>query len=399
MTRPTRALALALALLPGPALAGTAPLPARALLDSVAVRYAGMTHYHFAGVTHAVTTGGSLPGPIAFDLSFTYAARLPSHARNSMNGPGMLTIVADGESLRVWSRDANQYLVQPAPRIEPGKVPPGEYGTALQPMLGMATFAQGNSGVEDGGPDTVRTATGVAACRRLVLAYPRDTSASAPLLMPRVLWIDEPRRLVLRDSLTFEMNVPQVGHVRRTQDMRFLTAEPDDGGPDSLYAFTPPAGAQRVTRIGRAAPEQPDLVGKPAIDFTLASLAGPSVTLRRLRGKVVVLDFWATWCGPCRRWMPIVAKVEKQLAGRGVSFYAVNVAETTEQVRAFLRTAGATPPVLLDRDGKVATAYGASAIPLTAVIGRDGRVAQVLVGLHPEEDLRAALRAAGVDVR
>jgi thiol-disulfide isomerase/thioredoxin len=94
--------------------------------------------------------------------------------------------------------------------------------------------------------------------------------------------------------------------------------------------------------------------------------------------------------------MPIVAKLEKELHGRDVRFYAVNVRDTPDKVKAYLASAGLTVPVLLDLDGGVGDDYEARSIPLTVIIGRDGVVVDALVGVHPEADLRAALRTAGV---
>jgi thiol-disulfide isomerase/thioredoxin len=341
-------------------------------------------------------TGGALPEPVHIDMNFVYAARLPSRLHNRMDAPGMSsTVVADGESLMAWLPELNQYFVQRAPQVGPGESPEGQLGAAIYPLQTLATLAQGLESVEDAGADTVRTGSGPVRCRRLSLTYPRDTTGG-PIFRPRMLWVDESRRLVLRDSITIDFDTPQAGHVQRTQDMRFVRLDPGRGGPDSFYVFAAPAGAHRVERFGAAEPPKSKLVGKAAHDFTLPALAGPEVSLANLKGHVVVLDFWATWCGPCRRWMPIVAKMEQEMKGRDVRFFAVNVAESPEQVRKYLRLAGTTPTVLLDRDGKTSEAYGAASIPLTVVIGKDGVVAQVLIGLHPEEDLRSALASAGI---
>jgi len=111
----------------------------------------------------------------------------------------------------------------------------------------------------------------------------------------------------------------------------------------------------------------------------------------------VLLDFWATWCGPCRRWLPIVEKAHRDYAAKGLSVFAVNEREPESKVRAYLGKQKLDLPVLMDRSGAVGSTYRASSIPLTVVVGRDGNVLRVMVGLHDAEDLEDVLREAGID--
>jgi thiol-disulfide isomerase/thioredoxin len=131
-------------------------------------------------------------------------------------------------------------------------------------------------------------------------------------------------------------------------------------------------------------------------EFSLDNLAGTQQSITSWPGKPLLINFWATWCGPCRRWMPVVAKLEKETAGKGVKFFAVNLHEELADVREYVQAQKIEVPVLLDTDGAVGIAYGARSIPLTVVVGRDGKVVRTLVGVHPEDDLRDALRDAGV---
>lgn len=153
---------------------------------------------------------------------------------------------------------------------------------------------------------------------------------------------------------------------------------------------------QRETEDGaefaESPPEQPShpLVGQAAPGFTADRLGGGEVALQEHQGDVVLLDFWATWCPPCVEGLPKVAKVASELREQGVAFYAVNVGEDAETVEAFLNEQGLDVPVLMDTDSSVAQAYGADAIPQTVLIGPDGTVQAVHVGLSG--NMEATLR-------
>jgi thiol-disulfide isomerase/thioredoxin len=103
-------------------------------------------------------------------------------------------------------------------------------------------------------------------------------------------------------------------------------------------------------------------------------------SLSALKGKVVFLNFWATWCGPCRDEMPSMEVIYKRFKNEGLEILAVNCEESQEDVIAFMANNGLTFPALLDEDGRVNGAYGIQAIPTTFLINRDGRIILRLVG-------------------
>lgn len=128
------------------------------------------------------------------------------------------------------------------------------------------------------------------------------------------------------------------------------------------------------------------LLDRPAPDFSL-SLFGTGETLRLsdLRGKVVVLNFWASWCPPCRQEAPAFERVWEQYKDRGVVFVGVDIWDTDEDAAGFLREFGITYPTGPDPNGEIAIDYGLTGIPETYFITRDGMIAQKAIGIVQEE--------------
>ncbi len=136
-------------------------------------------------------------------------------------------------------------------------------------------------------------------------------------------------------------------------------------------------------------------VGDLAPDFVLEEAGtGRSVRLSDYRGKSVVLNFWATWCGPCRAEMPVFQQAYEQDGGRSLVILAVDYRESDEVVLAFQRDFGLTFPLVMDREGDVRAQYGAQGLPATFFIDRDGIVRTQNLGPVIGDLLREGLAAA-----
>ena len=121
--------------------------------------------------------------------------------------------------------------------------------------------------------------------------------------------------------------------------------------------------------------------GDTAPNFTLARLDGKGdFTLEDYRGKVVVVDFWATWCGPCVASLPTVTSVTKEYADKGVVFVALNLQEKPDHVKGFMKKKGWDFPVALDTDGQIANEFGVTGIPHSVIIDKNGVIREVHVG-------------------
>lgn len=140
----------------------------------------------------------------------------------------------------------------------------------------------------------------------------------------------------------------------------------------------PPKPAEKPSKKAfQGAPSKPVAAGDAAPDFTLKDLGGKEVTLSALKGKVVLLDFWATWCGPCKASMPLIEELHREFAGREVVFLALNTGESNpDTARKFFTEKGYTSRCLLEADA-VSVAYGVSGLPTLLIVGRDGKVTHV----------------------
>jgi cytochrome c biogenesis protein CcmG/thiol:disulfide interchange protein DsbE len=137
-------------------------------------------------------------------------------------------------------------------------------------------------------------------------------------------------------------------------------------------------------------------LGEPAPPFTLALLDGSQVALRDLRGQVVVLNFWASWCDPCRREAPELQQVWEQYQDRGVAFLGVTFQDARGASQAFIERFGLTYPNGVDERGRISQAYGVVAVPETFVIDRDGKIAFVHIGEVRAETIVQDLEALSV---
>jgi len=179
--------------------------------------------------------------------------------------------------------------------------------------------------------------------------------------------------------------------------------------PD-IFVFTPPAGAEKATSSSTEPageegtsqePKTYSLIGKPAGSFKIENVNGTTFNMSDCKGRVVVMDFWATWCGPCKHEMPIIQKIYNEYNTRGVVFIMVNAHEAKEKVEKFIKDANYSIPVGLDADGVVGQAYLVEAYPTLFLIDKNGVIQRVHIGLIPdlEERLKEDMDALLADKR
>ena len=133
----------------------------------------------------------------------------------------------------------------------------------------------------------------------------------------------------------------------------------------------------------------------PAPDFTLQSLDGSSMRLSDLRGKAVLLNFWATWCSPCKIEMPWFIELQKQYGAQGLQIVGVAMDDSSkEDIAKFAKDMGVNYPVLLGKE-EVGEAYGGvPALPETFFIGRDGKIVDKIIGLKGKAEIEESIKRA-----
>lgn len=127
-------------------------------------------------------------------------------------------------------------------------------------------------------------------------------------------------------------------------------------------------------------------VGSLAPSFQARDLAGATVSLDDYRGRVVVLNFWATWCPPCRVEMPELEAYQAEVGGR-LAILGIDMGEPPEAIRPFVREYGVTFPILLDESGAIAATYSVTGLPTSVILDRAGFIRERVVGAMTRDGL------------
>jgi thiol-disulfide isomerase/thioredoxin len=159
-----------------------------------------------------------------------------------------------------------------------------------------------------------------------------------------------------------------------------------------LHSAIEPLVAQD-TGEGPVVGSESPLIGTDAPEVKLELLDGGDVLLSQLRGKIVVLDFWATWCAPCMQTMPLVEEAIGEYDSEQVQLLSVNLEEPADHIRSVMERHNLSAPVALDVDGLAALRYQARAIPQLVIIDADGKIHRLYVGGGPAvvEQMKAAI--------
>lgn len=231
-----------------------------------------------------------------------------------------------------------------------------------------------------------------------------DDKLEKPSTINMTFWVDKERQIILRNTFDAGGAMAEIFKIfGDTSEFKMTTtislAKVNEPLADLLFAFTPPADAKEVEQFDSKLaglfkdeePESESLIGTDAVSFSLADLNGRQFSMDKLRGKVVVIDFWASWCGPCRETMPHVEKLHKEFKDKGVVVLGIND-EKVADAKQFVQKHGYTFPTLIDAESSVSEQYGVQAIPQTLVIDRDGKIVAQFFGTGQAGNLRDTVK-------
>lgn len=162
-----------------------------------------------------------------------------------------------------------------------------------------------------------------------------------------------------------------------------------------MFALALISGCKKVEKEKASVMESlPAGARATAPPFTIKTLAGDELSLEKLKGRVVVINFFASWCGPCAYEAPVLQRLYLKYREGGVEFVGIAVQDSPEAVSGFVKEHGWTLPVGLDRNDAISGAYNVFGVPKTCVVGKDGRMAYEHMGTITEEDLDAEIKKA-----
>lgn len=298
-----------------------------------------------------------------------------------------LTVVSDGKQLTHYLPMMKRYVTKESPADFAGVT---DIGVPISlTMLGMADAV-----IPTNPDDFYKTLmTGVTASKYLGKEKVGDIECHHCRFVQEDfdwdLWVEAGKRPVphkiLPDLAKQLANMGgQAGNMKLNYVVTLTDWNVEPKFTDVDFKFAAPPGIQQAdTLFDMPEPPPHELLGKPAPSFETTDVDGKPVDLKASLGKnVILLDFWATWCGYCVQAMPQVEEAAKKFTDKGLVFYAVNAGEEAAAIKEFLTNAKLEVPVALDLSTEICKAYGAESLPLTLLIGKDGKVQVVHVGFN-----------------
>lgn len=382
---------LALALAPG--LLFAQPPDAKDLVRESAGAIKQFKSYQLETAITVEMHGGAIESNM--DVPSSVAVRRPDKMRvESKSQAGSVTITSDGEHTWILLEPLNQYIQRDAA----GSPEEASAKTSFLPR-NLPDVSKSVKSVKLKGEEQIKIGAGRIPCWVVETVY--DTIQLGDMTIgdgAQTTWISKAHKLNLETRFHANLHLSGIETpVEMTQVTRTTLLRLNPDLPDSLFAFTPPEGAKETADWTLPGIVKPDVIGKPAPAFKVKSIAGADIDLASLRGKVVLLNFWTTWCGPCKRELPVLEKLNSEFHDRGLVVVGVNVGDEKSAVEKFLDSFRLTflvaPAEGLD---DLVAELSINAFPTMLLIDRDGKVAAYEVGARGEAGLRKDLAKMGL---
>jgi peroxiredoxin/outer membrane lipoprotein-sorting protein len=365
-----------------------APPSAPEVLNQVAQTYKGLQSYQFVATQATAIMARGVQQSAETHLAL--AAVKPDKYRLTFKDDSKeIILVADGETTWTYMPKLKQYTKQQAAMSGDDDESDGEQADTLTIALRTLVLFYENVTRYGSSAALAKDEKVKVGGDRIDCYVVRFQSAKSQ----HQLWVDKERFVVVRHLEVARQTMNGV-LVEVHINTNWKEAEIKLPPANDLFTFDPPSNATEVQALNLPG-ERVLLTGKNAMDFELKDLQGTQVRLSDYRGKIVLLDFWATWCPPCRKELPSIEKLHRQFAGKDVVVLGIND-EDSGTVKGFLKKNEYTLPTLMDSKKNVHRMYGARAIPTVIVIDRNGVIRVHYIGGRSEADLMAALKTAGL---
>jgi len=371
---------------------GQAPPPdrpdARTLIAQSAVAIKKYQSYYLGSVVTIDMRGGQMDNHL--DMPSSVTVRRPDRMRIESKSPaGAATIVSDGERTWFFLSALKKYVKReavgsPAAAVNKSGLLPKDLPDLEKSVKDMKIT----------GEDTVTVAGVVYPCWMVETTYGTMLLPEQHLAIRNAVqtnWISKAEKLSLRNTFSGEVDMAGVSEpVMLTQSTRTTAIRLNPKLPDSQFVFTPPVNAKEVEDWTLPGIAKPDVEGKAVPAFAAKALDGRSIDLSAMRGKIVLLGFWATWCSPCRRELPVLEKLHQDF--RDLEIVAINIGEPRAAVEKFLAETKLTLPVVaVGESDDLIAALSINSYPTLVWIDREGNVVSYLAGARTEAALRAQL--------
>jgi TonB family protein len=384
--------------------AQTSAPDAKAVLKQIGDTYRNLKGYHFEGryTSNQKTESMGMKDESKREEAFVLAAIKPGRSRIESKNPNYgVIVVSDGKTKWDYVPEMNEYSKKAAgaeseraTAASPAVAPLTAFARAIHVIDGYGRFTDRVKDARFIGEETLTVEGQRINCTVIGVDNAPASAGDQSTQSSRKLWIDKARKIVLREVFHVKNRMKWGSVVETTMTYDFTVARLNEQVSESLFAFAPPEGAKEVAELASPfrRPAPANWAGKDAPAFALKDLDGNQVDLQSFKGKVVLLDFWASWCGPCVAELPHIEKLHKDFKDKGLVVLGIDN-EEVEVAKAFLKEKGYTFTSLVDEGRTVATQYEVTGIPQVFIINREGKVKWHVLGYGPgkEVELRNAV--------